>query len=155
MFGTELLGSKSFEITGQRWEPVIHNQLTLLARENVEKSLKYFSWLITGKYIIWVEFFKKSSKRSWAAENTAKKCLCASKLSLDTAVDKMRMMTRVSVGAFILSTRFLLNARTNTRARTFQNSMTAGKGHAGTAMQTPMWKFLGWIVKQGFWSGES
>lgn len=34
---------------------MIHSQLHLVARENVEESLNYFSWLVTGKYTIWVE----------------------------------------------------------------------------------------------------
>lgn len=45
---------QSEEIIGERSEPIIHSQLNSVARENVEESLNWSSWLVVaGKHTVW------------------------------------------------------------------------------------------------------
>lgn len=50
---------------------------------------------------------------------------------------------------------FLLSAQTNIKAHTFQNSMTAGKGHAGHSNANSSVKVLGLGHEARLLSGES
>lgn len=154
MFGTELLGSKSFEITGERWEPVIHNQLTLLARENVEKSLNYFSWLVTGKYIIWVEFLKNHLKVA-EQQQIRQRMLILLQTEFGQQWTRWGWWLVCWLEPSSFQQVFLLSAQTNIRARTFQNSMTAGKGHAGHSNANSSVKVLGLGHEARLLSGES